>query len=71
MSPDTPTSANLGWRKAKLSLGNGQCVEVAPSNGMIVVRDSKDPAGPTLMYPTDQFAVFLNAAKNGEFDDLI
>ena len=33
------------WRKSSFSGGDGQCVEVAQSGA---VRDSKNPAGPTL-----------------------
>jgi hypothetical protein len=63
--------ADLRWRKARRSQANGACVEVAPLNGMVAVRDSKDPAGPRLLYTTAEFAAFLDGAKKGEFDDLI
>lgn len=44
----------LAWRKAQSSIGNGACVEVAPANGQVAMRDSKDPQGPVLMYtPTE------------------
>jgi hypothetical protein len=61
----------LPWRKASASLSNGACVEVAPTNGMVAVRDSKDPAGPMLMYTRTEWAAFLHGAKHGEFDDLV
>jgi hypothetical protein len=65
------TVTPLEWRKARNSLSNGNCVEVAPTNGMVAVRDSKNPAGPTLMYTSAEWAAFLDGAKKGEFDDLI
>ena len=39
------------WRKSSYSGGNGgDCVEVAyQSRGVVVVRDSKDPGGGTLV----------------------
>ena len=58
------------WRKSQLSVNNGACVEVAPSAGMVMVRDSKDPLGPILAYTTAEWHAFLAGAKNGEFDDL-
>ncbi|MFI0356295.1 DUF397 domain-containing protein [Actinomadura sp. 9N407] len=36
------------WRKSSYS-GNGQCIETAAVDGSVVVRDSKDPAGPVLV----------------------
>lgn len=60
----------LVWRKAQLSVGNGACIEVANVGGMFALRDSKDPAGPILMYTPAEWHAFLDGAKKGEFDDL-
>ncbi len=57
---------SLDWRKARRSIGNGDCVEIAPVNGKIAFRDSKDPEGPTLSYPLGVFLSFLDAAKKGD-----
>jgi hypothetical protein len=64
---DIPGSA---WRKAQLSVNNGACVEVAPTSGMIAMRDSKDPSGPVLTYTRIEWSAFLDGVKKGEFDDL-
>jgi hypothetical protein len=61
---------NLNWRKAKRSMNNGNCTEVATAAGMVAVRDSKDPQGPVLLYSPASWASFLNAASNGRFDSL-
>jgi Domain of unknown function (DUF397) len=58
------------WRKAQRSVGNGACVELARVDGMIAMRDSKDPDGPVLMYTPAELSAFLHGAKAGEFDDL-
>ena len=58
------------WRKSSYSGGNGgDCIETAPGfiPGAVPVRDSKDPSGPALVFPTDAFAAFVNAVKAGEF----
>ena len=60
----------LNWRKAQQSVNDGQCVELARAGDMVAVRDSKNPAGPVLMYTPAEWRAFLDAAKNGEFDDL-
>lgn len=61
---------NLDWRKATRSIGNGACVEVAPADGMVAMRDSKNPDGPILTYTADEWNAFLDGAKKGEFDSL-
>ncbi|MFJ3797106.1 DUF397 domain-containing protein [Streptomyces sp. NPDC090088] len=59
--------ANPGtWRKSSFS-GGGQgdaCVEVAHRPTRISIRDSKDPTGATLTFPTSAFAPFLAALKD-------
>ncbi|MEU9118441.1 DUF397 domain-containing protein [Streptomyces sp. NPDC048506] len=43
-------------------------MEVAPGIPDIVpVRDSKNPHGPTLAFPTATWSSFLSAIKNGDF----
>jgi hypothetical protein len=61
---------SLNWRKARRSMNNGNCTEVATIPGMVAVRDSKDPHGPVLFYPATAWASFLSAAGNGSFDSL-
>jgi hypothetical protein len=41
---------------------------VAPIEGGVAVRDSKNPDGPILKYTDAEWLVFLNGVKNGEFD---
>jgi uncharacterized protein DUF397 len=68
--PIDGASSELAWRKAQSSIGNGACLEVAPVNGMVAVRDSKNPQGPILTYTAPEWQAFLDGAKKGEFDDL-
>lgn len=53
------------WRKSSHSGSNGgDCIEIAPEFAHIVpVRDSKNPDGPALVFPTPAWATFLAAIK--------
>jgi Domain of unknown function (DUF397) len=57
------------WVKASRCLANGNCVEVATlPDGMIGIRDSKNPDGPVLRFTPDEWNAFLADALRGEFD---
>ena len=62
---------SLAWLKAQRSTANGQCVEIAAAPGRVVIRDSKDPDGPILVYTPHEFGAFLEGARNGEFDSIV
>jgi hypothetical protein len=57
------------WRKSSYSSGNGgQCVEVARNlPGVVAVRDSKNPEGPTLAFTPQEWRVFLDGIRADEF----
>lgn len=58
------------WRKARRSVANGACVEVASGSEVIAVRDSKDPDGPILVATLDRWRAFVAGAKQGALDGL-
>ncbi|WP_423202162.1 DUF397 domain-containing protein, partial [Herbihabitans rhizosphaerae] len=51
-------TSGLAWRKSSLSGADegDSCVEVAFAGAAVAVRDSKNPCGPTLFFPTSGFA---------------
>ena len=55
------------WRKSSRSGGSGgNCVEVAGNlPGVVAVRDSKDPSGPTLAVTPAAWSAFTTAVKSG------
>ena len=68
MSPTgAPQTEPTAWRKASFCQ-SGECVEVAQLNGMIAMRDSKDPRGHLLHYTTEEFRFLVRAIKAGEYD---
>jgi Domain of unknown function (DUF397) len=62
-------SALPAWRKSSHSdNGGGGCIEVSddyPSG--VPVRDSKDPAGPALLFTSEAWTSFVAAVADGEF----
>jgi hypothetical protein len=56
------------WHKSSYSGSGGECIEIASNlTHLTPVRDSKDPDGPALVFPTASFAAFLAGIKAGEF----
>jgi hypothetical protein len=52
------------WRKSTYSSANGgQCVETAASDGMVLVRDTADRDGGTLMFSTKAWQKFMEVTK--------
>ncbi|WFE32953.1 DUF397 domain-containing protein [Micromonospora sp. WMMD975] len=51
------------WRKSTRSGTQGDCVEVADNlDGVVGVRDSKDPAGPVLTFAPDAWRAFVRVS---------
>ncbi|MFE9610198.1 DUF397 domain-containing protein [Streptomyces sp. NPDC006012] len=65
------TTESPRWFTSSYSDNGGNCIEVATNlatpHGLIPVRDSKNPHGPTLTLPTHAFTSFLTGVKAGEF----
>ena len=53
------------WHKSSRSAGSGNCLEVAVQDGMVAIRDSKDPGGPVLTIPIVEFRSFVRWVRSG------
>lgn len=67
-------SEQIVWRRSSRSATQGQCVEVAITPEVIMLRNSRDPDGPVLRFTRAEWLAFLggeqdaSGAKGGEFD---
>jgi hypothetical protein len=52
------------WRKASRSASSGECVELARTEAMLGVRDSKNTDGPLLAVAARQGLAFLGAVQS-------
>ncbi|NML50908.1 DUF397 domain-containing protein [Streptomyces sp. R302] len=61
------TTESPRWFKSSYSADGGQCVEVAhnlvPTLGLVPLRDSKVPAGPSLSLSAAAFVDFIESVK--------
>jgi hypothetical protein len=58
----------LDWRKSSLCR-NGECVEVAAQDGMVLLRSSSD-AGEVLSLTPDEWEALVHGMRAGEFEHL-
>jgi Domain of unknown function (DUF397) len=69
MTPSKEAASNdFLWRKARSSVNNGACVEVAVLTEGVAVRDSKSPDGPILTCSREEWRTFLRHARAGVFN---
>jgi hypothetical protein len=56
------------WRKSSFSGPDNECIEIADGFlGVLPVRDSKDPQGPSLLFTADAWTAFIAAVRAGDF----
>ncbi|MGI8328762.1 DUF397 domain-containing protein [Actinomadura scrupuli] len=53
------------WHKSSHSTVNGECVEAA---AMILIRNSNDPAGPTIACTPEDWRTFLGQVRTSDYD---
>lgn len=62
---------STAWIKATASNSGNNCVEMRRNaSGQVEVRNSKRPDAGTLKFTPEEWAAWLDGAKNSEFDHL-
>ena len=60
-----------GWECPWSGPNGGQCLEAKQlPDGRVALRQSTDPAGPALIYTTEEFTAFVTGVKTGLADHL-
>ncbi|TLF74495.1 DUF397 domain-containing protein [Nocardia cyriacigeorgica] len=60
--------SGASWFKSSYSGSQSDCVEVAWLSSGVGVRDSKNPAGPALMFTASEWDAFARALRGGTFN---
>lgn len=61
--------SGANWFKSSYSQHGGDCVEVAHfGDGAVGVRDSKNPAGPALVFTPGEWDAFTLRIASGKFN---
>ena len=68
MAPPEVDLSRAVWRKSARSNNGGACIEVATNlPGIVAIRDSKNPDGPTLTVSPDDWRTFIRQLKHQQF----
>lgn len=61
--------SDIAWFKSSYSGSQGDCVEVGfLESGLTGIRDSKDSAGPALLFSPSEWDAFVDSAMAGALD---
>ncbi|MBV8539570.1 MAG: DUF397 domain-containing protein [Pseudonocardiales bacterium] len=59
-----PEPDAIVWRTSSYTAGHGNCVQVAPAPGRVLVRDSKNPDGPAVAVVLSTWRTFLTTVTD-------
>ncbi|MEC4017618.1 DUF397 domain-containing protein [Streptomyces sp. H27-D2] len=66
--PHSATLIGVHWHRSSWSTAMNNCLEAASlRSGALAVRDSKNTAGPALLFSPPSWAAFVEAVGNGTF----
>ncbi len=58
-----PVAERLTFQPSSYTGGGSNCLEAAPHQDGVVIRDSKDPSGPTIEFTHAQWARFIEETR--------
>lgn len=61
----------MNWTTAAASSGSNCAQAARDPDGLILLRHSKHPDGPTLVFTPDEWQALLTGARAGNFDHLL
>lgn len=67
ITPETPETTAVQWRKSSYSGSGNNCVEVATLAAACAVRDSKNPGGGHLTFGGETWKAFIADVKRGTY----
>jgi hypothetical protein len=65
MAAQPTQGPTLTWRKSLFSGNTGDCVEVAIAGSSVLIRDSRDKAGPVLVVAYGRWREFVERVRDG------
>jgi len=69
MPADPPVPDNITWRKAR-ACESGACVMVARQGESVLITSNADPESPVSVFTSEEWSVFIDGIKLGDFDDI-
>ncbi|SNT30492.1 protein of unknown function [Asanoa hainanensis] len=67
-----PDLGDVTWVKSRRSGAQGNCVELARlADGTVAVRNSRDAAGPALLFTPAEMTAMFDGVRDGEFDHIV
>jgi hypothetical protein len=61
---------SVDWYRASFCQ-NGECVEIAAQNGVVIMRSSAEPDSGQIRFTPEEFGCFLREAKAGGYDLIV
>ena len=69
MSIYSPVPGNPTWHKAR-ACESGACVMVARQGESVFIKNSTEPDGPVNVFTREEWSVFIEGIKLGDFDQI-
>ena len=62
--------SEINWRRSSFCM-SGECVEVGAVDGVVLIRDSKEPHAGPLSFSAEEFSAFVQGVIAGDFAGIV